>query len=62
MTIAATHFSIVLGSWRLRIRVDIDEPREAELNGDRAPAAADGGWTSDAAQAVPPRAASWGRG
>jgi hypothetical protein len=28
MTILATHFAIVLGAWRLRIRIDIDEPRE----------------------------------
>lgn len=31
MTIMATHFAIVLGAWRLRIRIDIDEPRESEL-------------------------------
>ena len=23
----ATHFAIVLGAWRLRIRIDLDEPR-----------------------------------
>jgi len=28
MTIMATHFAIVLGAWRLRIRIDIDEPRD----------------------------------
>ena len=28
MTILATHFAIVLGAWRLRIRIDIDEPRD----------------------------------
>jgi hypothetical protein len=28
MTILATHFSLVLGAWRLRVRIDIDEPRE----------------------------------
>ena len=28
MTIMATHFAIVLGAWRLRIRIDLDEPRE----------------------------------
>jgi|GEM_PF-4650090 hypothetical protein len=27
MTILATHFAIVLGAWRLRVRIDIDEPR-----------------------------------
>jgi hypothetical protein len=31
MTIMATHFAVVLGAWRLRIRIDIDEPREAEI-------------------------------
>ncbi len=28
MTILATHFAIVLGAWRLRVRIDLDEPRE----------------------------------
>ena len=28
MTIMATHFAIVLGAWRLRVRIDLDEPRE----------------------------------
>lgn len=28
MTILATHFSLVLGAWRLRVRIDIDEPRD----------------------------------
>ena len=27
MTILATHFAIVLGAWRLRVRIDLDEPR-----------------------------------
>jgi hypothetical protein len=27
MTIMATHFAIVLGAWRLRVRIDLDEPR-----------------------------------
>jgi hypothetical protein len=31
MTIMATHFAVVLGAWRLRVRIDIDEPRESEL-------------------------------
>ncbi len=31
MTILATHFSLVLGAWRLRVRVDIDEPRDEPL-------------------------------
>ena len=28
MTIMATHFAIVLGAWRLRVRIDVDEPRD----------------------------------
>ena len=32
MTIMATHFAIVLGAWRLRIRIDLDEPRAAALD------------------------------
>ncbi len=28
MTILATHFSLVLGAWRLRVRIDVDEPKE----------------------------------
>ena len=32
MTILATHFSIVLGAWRLRVRIDIDEPRASEID------------------------------
>ena len=28
MTIMATHFAIVLGAWRLRVRIDLDEPRD----------------------------------
>jgi|GEM_PF-2435175 len=31
MTILATHFAIVLGAWRLRVRIDLDEPRESQL-------------------------------
>ena len=23
----ATHFALVLGAWRLRVRIDLDEPR-----------------------------------
>jgi hypothetical protein len=45
MTIMATHFAIVLGAWRLRIRIDLDEPREdmvdsGTLADDRAQSAA----------------------
>ncbi len=32
MTILATHFSIVLGAWRLRVRIDVDEPRASEID------------------------------
>lgn len=44
MTIFATNFGLVLGAWRLRIRIDLDEPRESELEEpaavrDRRPAA-----------------------
>lgn len=39
MTIMATHFTIVLGAWRIRLRFDIDEPSESEL-GDARPQAA----------------------
>jgi hypothetical protein len=58
MTIMATHFAIVLGAWRLRVRIDLDEPREAELREERAA-------QPDAApemHPVPPRIATWGRG
>jgi hypothetical protein len=37
MTIMATHFTIVLGVWRIRLRLDIDEPRESELAETHAP-------------------------
>ena len=60
MTIMATHFAIVLGAWRLRIRIDIDEPREAELHDERVPAAAY--CAASAAHGAPPQAATWGRG
>lgn len=41
MTIMATHFAVVLGAWRLRVRIDIDEPSERQLHGgaDDAPSA-----------------------
>jgi hypothetical protein len=62
MTIMATHFALVLGAWRLRVRIDIDEPRESEL-------AAEHGAAHDAAPTrglpgahVPPHVATWGRG
>lgn len=28
MTILATHLSLILGAWRLHIRIEIDEPRD----------------------------------
>jgi hypothetical protein len=61
MTILATHFGIVLGSWRLRIRIDIDEPREAELRDEPAPAP---GHPAHActAHATAPHVSTWGRG
>ncbi len=31
MTIIATQFALVLGAWRLRIRIDIDEPRDVSV-------------------------------
>jgi hypothetical protein len=31
MTIMATQFALVLGAWRLRIRIDIDEPRDVSF-------------------------------
>jgi hypothetical protein len=57
MTIMATHFAIVLGAWRLRVRIDIDEPRESELSETRA----------QAQPSAPPvaetlRVPTWGRG
>ncbi|MBV8748637.1 MAG: hypothetical protein JO103_02870 [Candidatus Eremiobacteraeota bacterium] len=57
MTIMATHFAIVLGAWRLRVRIDLDEPREEELS--EAPRRT----TAAAPSAEPqPRVATWGRG
>ena len=59
MTIMATHFAIVLGAWRLRVRIDLDEPRESELKDAPAPqqqAAA------PATHPVYPQIATWGRG
>ncbi len=58
MTIMATHFAIVLGAWRLRVRIDIDEPRESELSetrGQAQPPAAP-------APAETLRVPTWGRG
>jgi hypothetical protein len=37
MTILATHFSLILGAWRLRVRIDLDEPREADIDASAAP-------------------------
>jgi hypothetical protein len=58
MTIMATHFAIVLGAWRLRVRIDIDEPRESELSEAHVQA-------HPAASAPAPetlRVPTWGRG
>ena len=57
MTIMATHFAIVLGAWRLRVRIDLDEPRESELKDERAAGAA-----VPATPAAAPQIATWGRG
>lgn len=36
MTILATHFSLVLGAWRLRVRIDIDEPHDERRDREQA--------------------------
>jgi uncharacterized protein YjlB len=59
MTIMATHFALVLGAWRLRIRIDLDEPRESELKDERAPQAQ---VAAPATHPVYPQIATWGRG
>jgi hypothetical protein len=41
MTIMATHFAVVLGAWRLRVRIDIDEPRDDDRRAATAPARAE---------------------
>jgi hypothetical protein len=63
MTIMAAHFGITLGIWRLRLRIDIDEPRESELREDqpqqpRAAAPEAGA----AAYVAPAHGTTWGRG
>ncbi|MDB5029210.1 MAG: hypothetical protein JWO66_2899 [Candidatus Eremiobacteraeota bacterium] len=60
MTIMATHLAIVLGAWRLRIRIDIDEPRDAELDETRAVPVAYA--PAPSANAAPPHVTSRGRG
>jgi hypothetical protein len=61
MTIFATHFALVLGAWRLRVRIDLDEPRESELREQHgSPAAAAAG--SVAAPPAIPHVTGWGRG
>jgi hypothetical protein len=57
MTIMATHFAIVLGAWRLRVRIDLDEPRESELS-----EATSQAQPSAPAAAEELRVATWGRG
>jgi DNA-binding protein H-NS len=65
MTILAAHFGITLGIWRLRVRIDLDEPRESKLREQPAPERA-GAESAGAAPApayvTPPRGATWGRG
>jgi len=58
MTIMATHFAIVLGAWRLRVRIDLDEPRESELSEGRA----QGQPSAPPAPAEALRVPTWGRG
>jgi hypothetical protein len=58
MTILATGFSLVIGAWRLRIRIDIDEPRAFEI--DEAVRAAPRG--HDEAAYAGPHVAARGRG
>ena len=66
MTIMAAHFGITLGIWRLRVRIDVDEPRECELREQPAPdnagAGGSAGAPSAAAYVAPPHGATWGRG
>ena len=64
MTIMAAHFGITLGVWRLRLRIDIDEPRESELRDDAAPHTAAPAAEPAPADTplAPPRGATWGRG
>ncbi len=59
MTILATHFSLVLGAWRLRVRIDLDEPRASEI--DEPPRAATRA-ADDAGCASAPHVAARGRG
>jgi hypothetical protein len=61
MTILATHFSLVLGAWRLRVRIDLDEPREADLD-ERATSQRHGGERATGAQRDLPSFAPRGRG
>ena len=60
MTIMAAHFGITLGIWRLRLRIDIDEPRESELRDEAVPQPAVP--PAAAPSTEPPRTATWGRG
>lgn len=60
MTILATHFSLVLGVWRLRVRIDIDEPRSSEI--DEAPRGTARSLGDDAGCSSAPHVAARGRG
>ncbi len=55
MTIMATHFAIVLGAWRLRVRIDLDEPHERESgeNDDAPPAPRSARYGNDGWAAAP---------
>lgn len=61
MTILATHFSVVLGAWRIRLRLDIDEPREDALD-DATPTAPIPAAAERSAGRASDRVAPWGRG
>ncbi|HTD37401.1 MAG TPA: hypothetical protein VK669_07795 [Candidatus Limnocylindrales bacterium] len=60
MTIMAAHFGITLGIWRVRLRIDIDEPRESELRDEPVPQPPV--MPAAAPSAEPQRTATWGRG
>jgi hypothetical protein len=61
MTILATHFSLILGAWRLRVRIDLDEPREEDRD-ERATVHPHTDERASAAQRDLPSFAPWGRG
>ncbi|HTD33266.1 MAG TPA: hypothetical protein VK665_06380 [Candidatus Elarobacter sp.] len=62
MTIMAAHFGITLGVWRLRLRIDIDEPRESELAEQPQQPRAAAPEAGSAAYVAPAHGTTWGRG